>query len=85
MPFLKCGTHGRQPETFVCKHIIETVADGEPRGFFWSVEDGTYEALCAACNTLSADDFAEQVEELVRPLCFGCFRDAAEVNGVIIA
>ncbi|MGF1544729.1 MAG: hypothetical protein ACFB00_09550 [Parvularculaceae bacterium] len=79
---LTCGAHGRQPATLVCRHIVETVADGEPRGFFWNVVDGSYEAICAACNALSQDEFADSAEDNVRELCFGCFRDAAAINGV---
>ena len=84
MTYLKCGTHGRQRETFVCKHIIETVADAEPRGFWWSMEDGTFEAICTHCNNLDAEAFARQAEENARILCYGCFRQAAQINGIVL-
>lgn len=82
--FLKCGTHGRQRETFVCRHIVESIAAGESVGFFWGIEDGVHEALCEACNSLSADAFAEQAQSLIQPLCYGCFREAGALNGVVI-
>ncbi|MEO0398922.1 MAG: hypothetical protein AAF224_05805 [Pseudomonadota bacterium] len=85
MTKIKCGTHGEQPRTFVCVHIIETLKDGEPRGFFWNNPDGEFQAICAACNDLSEEEFYAQEEELVEELCFGCFQDAAAINGIDIA
>ncbi len=84
MTHLKCATHGRQKETFVCKHIIETMTDGEARGFCWGVNDKVHEAICDQCNNLSEADFSKQASDLIRPLCFGCFRQAAEFNGIIL-
>ncbi|MEO0320913.1 MAG: hypothetical protein AAF199_08495 [Pseudomonadota bacterium] len=84
MRYLKCGTHGRQPETYVCTHIVETVADGEPRGFWWSYEDGAFEAVCGACNDLDAAAFEASMAETMRTLCYGCFRLAADVNGIVL-
>ena len=85
MATIVCGSHGRQDETFVCKHIIDTLKDGEPRGFFWSAEEGGFEAICASCNALSPEAFEAAAPDLIRPLCFGCFADAAAINGVDIA
>lgn len=84
MSFLKCGTHGRQKETFVCRHIIETLKDHEPRGFCWDVVDGTHEAICSACNDLGEAEFQQSLDELIQGLCFGCFREAAQINGIIL-
>ena len=78
---ITCGTHGRQDSTFVCVHIIETLKDGEPRGFWWSNHEGTFEAVCSACNDLSEEEFFAQGPEVIEPLCFGCFKDAAAING----
>ena len=36
VPSVTCGTHGKQPQTFVCRHIIESLKSGEPKGFWWS-------------------------------------------------
>ncbi len=85
MAKLQCGTHGEQDETVVCRHIIDTLQDGEPRGFVWNRADGEFQALCTACNALSDDAFAAAEAEIIRLLCFGCFQDAAALNGVDIA
>ena len=84
MTTITCGTHGEQDETFVCKHIIETLKDRESRGFHWNNVDGGFEAICSCCNDMSEKDFAARVEDLIRPLCFGCFQDAAVINGIEI-
>ncbi|MEL6111849.1 MAG: hypothetical protein AAFR20_03500 [Pseudomonadota bacterium] len=84
MRYLKCGTHGRQPETYVCVHLVETVADGEPRGFWWSYEDGAFEAICSVCNDLEAAAFQAAMVSQMRGLCYGCFRVAADVNGIVL-
>ena len=84
MPSLTCATHGRQPETYVCKHIITSLQKGEPCGFWWGLDGGTYEALCTDCNNLSPEAFAKQAKDLIRPLCYGCYRDAAALNGIVL-
>ena len=85
MAKLKCGTHGWQEETLVCRHIVESLKDGTPRGFCWNKSDDTWEAICEDCNNLSPDEFAASAADLVQTLCFGCFRDAAALNGIDIA
>jgi len=85
MTTIKCGTHGKQEETFVCRHIIETLKDGEARGFHWNRADGVFQAICTACNELSDEEFAAAEPENINALCFGCFQDAAAINGVDIA
>ena len=85
MQSIKCGTHGIQEQTFVCRHIIESLKDGEARGFVWNRADGVFEAICSDCNDLSEDEFAAAAPENINPLCFGCFQDAAALNGVDIA
>ncbi len=84
MTRIRCGTHGEQDETFVCVHIVESLKDGEARGFVWNVSDGVFEALCETCNDLSEAEFAARQHEIVARLCFGCFQDAAALNGVEI-
>ena len=82
---IKCGTHGEQDKTFVCQHIIETLKDGEPRGFHWNQSDGAFEAICEACNNLTPEEFAATAQENINTLCFGCFADAAAINGIDIS
>ena len=82
---ISCKTHERQDETFVCQHIVETLKDRTPRGFVWNVVDGNFEAICEACNDLSAEEFAAAAQDgNINSLCFGCFRDAAALNGIDI-
>ncbi|MEM9705404.1 MAG: hypothetical protein AAF850_04930 [Pseudomonadota bacterium] len=82
---LKCGAHGLQDETFVCVHITEALATGVASGFYWNSNGGVFEALCEACNALSADEFERNADTIVRSLCFGCFKDAAALNGIDIS
>lgn len=84
MAYLRCASHGRQEETFVCKHIIATLSDGEARGFYWNRADDAFEAVCAACNDMSEAEARRAGPDLIQPLCFGCFRDAASINGIDI-
>jgi len=82
---IKCGTHGKQETTFVCAHIIQSLKDGEERGFCWNKSDGDFQALCSVCNDLSEDEFQKIQADIVNALCFGCFQDAAALNGIEIA
>lgn len=85
IPTVTCGTHGEQPQTFVCVHIIESLKSGEPAGFWWSREpDGTYDAVCSACNALSQEAFDALGPKNIKTLCLGCFEDAAALNEVDI-
>ncbi len=84
MTKLTCGTHGEQEETFVCDHIIETLKDGEPRGFCWNHVDGQCQAICTACNEMTDEEFTASQADAINILCYGCFLDAAALNGVDI-
>ncbi|PHS28304.1 MAG: hypothetical protein COA84_02070 [Robiginitomaculum sp.] len=79
---LKCGTHGEQPETYVCKHIVQAMKTGNETGFYWSIEDGVYDAVCEKCNAMSDAKWQNRQTDLVRTLCLGCFKVAANHNGV---
>lgn len=83
IPTLECDAHGRQPRTFVCVHIIESLKTGEPKGFWWGRgEDGTFDAVCSDCNALSQEAFEALGPDNIALLCLGCFEDAAALNGV---
>ena len=84
MAILHCASHGAQEQTFVCRHIIATLKDGEPRGFFWNRADDAFEAVCTTCNDMTPDAAAAAGPDLVQSLCYGCFRDAASINGIDI-
>ena len=83
IPSVKCGTHGEQPETYVCVHIVEALKKGEPCGFWWSrSEDGVWDAVCNDCNELSQEAFDALGPENIKIVCLGCFEDAAALNEV---
>ena len=80
---IECGSHGRQPVTYVCVHIIEASQSGEPCGFWWSRgEDGVWDAVCSACNDLSQEAFEALGSDNIKVVCLGCFEDAAVLNEV---
>lgn len=79
---INCGTHGQQPETFICKHILRSLKTGTEVGFYWSVEDGAYDAVCEKCNDLSDEQWQKRAPELIQVICLGCFKVAAGHNGV---
>lgn len=81
---LTCGTHGKQPATYVCTHIIDSLKTGEPVGFWWSVEDGDYTAICGECNEMSEAEWEQEAPKLIQILCKGCFMDAANMNDIDI-
>ncbi len=82
MATISCETHGTQDETLVCVHIVDTLQDGEPRGFHWNLSEGAYQAICSMCNELTPDQFQAAEKEIVREVCFGCFQEAAAIHGV---
>lgn len=82
--YLSCGTHGKQPETAVCKHIVKAMKTGKEVGFYWSVENQEYDAVCEKCNKLSDEQWLSQQNDLIRLLCLGCFKVAAGHHGIEI-
>ncbi len=77
-----CPVHGPQTRTRVCSHIIQTLEDQKPRGFWWATADGELQAVCTDCENMPAERWAQEVDGLVSDLCVGCFRHAAKINGV---
>ena len=84
---VSCDTHGLQKRTRVCRHIVDTLVDREPRGMHWTSDND--EEPCAWCtNCHSAyrkagnewtNDVMVMVDEQV--LCFSCFKLAQQING----
>jgi len=82
---IHCDVHGDSACSFVCAHILQTLEDGEPRGFNWSQdEDGEFQATCDACRSLSDDEWEVEAPRVIKLICLGCYRRAADVNGVTI-
>ncbi|MBL4595982.1 MAG: hypothetical protein JKX99_05330 [Robiginitomaculum sp.] len=79
---LHCATHGTQPASYVCTHIVKAMQTGELAGFFWGMKDGEYDALCEVCNDMSPAEWVAQQEKLLNVLCLGCFKVAADQHGI---
>ena len=80
---VECGKHGTQPETFVCRHIFESLDTGVRVGFFHAgPDDERGDAWCAACEQARAesgdDDWTDELIEVLEPrsLCGACYDDA---------
>jgi hypothetical protein len=81
MTAVKCDTHGVQPRTFVCQHIVEGLLQRQRLGFFWTAHDpenSRPDAWCAACNRrvgLTDGEWTVQALELLQPkvLCGACY------------
>ncbi len=85
-----CRTHGEQRRTFVCRHIVETLRDRRPRGFFWADGDGEDDDECAWCaecedkRVAAGGDWSDALtdEMDIALLCGSCFDTAKRINGV---
>ena len=78
-----CDEHGDSATTFVCVHITDSLSDGKPRGFLWSIDDdGEYQAVCPQYRETPDDQWEARAGEVGRILCFGCYQRAAKLNGV---
>jgi hypothetical protein len=89
MNTVQCPTHGAQARTYVCQHIIQTLRDRQPRGFFYGGDAPTDrgDAWCAACDamlTSSGGDWHEEIEAKagISLLCAACYDEAKCINGL---
>ena len=85
---IECDQHGRQQETFVCQHVVQTLRDRRPRGFFWPGEsnDPRPDAWCTECNQLlkaAGWEWSEPAIEHahIQILCGACYDEAKALNG----
>lgn len=82
---IACDSHGDSAQTYVCVHVAQSLSDGVLCGFKWSVdEDDEFQAVCDACDSMDDEEWAAQESDLIRILCFGCYRDAAALHGVTV-
>lgn len=84
---VECGEHGSQDATFVCQHIVESVRDGEPRGFWRARDPGNPrpDAWCSACEEKVQATNGEWTDESeafagVKLLCGACYDTARALN-----
>jgi hypothetical protein len=86
---MNCNRQGEQDETFVCQHVVLSLVDRIPRGFFWASDSDQQrpDAWCADCNervAASGGDWTPEVLQHVhvRLLCAGCYDEAKILNAV---
>ncbi|MBN1904118.1 MAG: hypothetical protein JW927_03385 [Deltaproteobacteria bacterium] len=88
--YVECSTHGKQQATYVCQHIIQSLRDGIPRGF-WSAEpepgDLRPDSWCSACEEMvnkTCGEWNDESEEFagVTLLCGECYDRAKAMNVV---
>ncbi len=82
-----CEVHGPQQETFVCQHIVQSLRDRRPVGFFCArgSESTRPNAWCASCNELVRQAGGEWTPEVlviagVKLLCGACYDEAKALN-----
>jgi len=84
---VECSEHGEQQATFVCQHIIQTLNDKNPRGF-WCANDpinSRPNAWCSECEAKVQEtngEWNDESEEFagVSLLCGACYDKAKELN-----
>lgn len=84
---VECVTHGAQPATYVCRHVVETLRDGRARGFWCAHDPGNPrpDAWCSDCEARLQQTGGEWNEENgsmagVTLLCAACYDRAREIN-----
>jgi hypothetical protein len=77
-----------QEETFVCQHLVQTLRDAQPRGFFWANPSSQRrpDAWCTTCNervAAAGGEWSASVldEARVKLLCASCYDEVACLNG----
>jgi hypothetical protein len=83
---VECATHGWQDESFVCRHIFESLHSGTPVGFHWPADSGQLhpDAWCSGCEEQRAAGDGEWSEELtkmldIKLLCGACYERAKDI------
>ncbi len=80
---IECDEHGSQETTFVCQHLVQSLRDGRPVGFFVSrdADRPRPDAWCAACEEKVQSTGGEWTDESeafagVTLLCGACYDQA---------
>jgi hypothetical protein len=85
---IECDRHGRQQETFVCQHILNSLRTRKAVGFFWpaeAVDEERPDARCSDCDRrvqkTGGDWIGEAAEHLgLTLLCASCYDEAKAIN-----
>jgi hypothetical protein len=87
MNVVQCSEHGEQPETFVCRHILQSLHDRKPVGFCWPADSERErpDAWCSACHELHRADGYEWMDQTLKVvgvslLCGECYDVAKRLN-----
>lgn len=82
---VECCEHGKQQQTYVCTHIVDSLGTGEKVGFvsYAELDNSRPDAWCESCNNAFEkygewNEVNEQHTE-IRILCGVCY-DAAKVQ-----
>ena len=85
--YVECCEHGKQQATYVCQHIVQSLRDGKPRGF-WSSEESPEnsrpDCWCSACEDIvnRVGEWNDESEAFagVKLLCGACYDKAKQMN-----
>ena len=85
-----CPKHGPQPKACVCGHVLHSLHDLQPRGFFYSVDtDQEYpDAWCRECDDRlrgAGGAWTDELEKLsdIRLVCASCYQTAKTLNSAV--
>jgi len=84
---VQCSIHGEQEETFVCRHLVESLHTGIPVGFFFESEPRG-DAWCSECEVVrlreggEGGDWNERSEAFaeIRLICGRCYDEIKALN-----
>lgn len=85
--YVECSEHGQQQATYVCQHIVQSLRDGKPRGF-WSSEESPDnprpDSWCSTCEDVvnRIGEWNEESESFagISLLCGACYDRAKDMN-----
>lgn len=84
---IQCEEHGEQEATCVCQHLVQTLEDRCPRGFWWANEPecSRPDAWCSECEAKVQDtggewNDANEAFANVTLMCGICYDTVKEVN-----
>lgn len=85
--YVECHLHGKQQATYVCQHIVQSLQDQQPRGF-WSSEESPEnprpDSWCSDCEDMvnKIGEWNDESEAFagVKLICGACYDRARLMN-----
>ena len=84
---VECSVHGKQQTTYVCQHLVQSLRDDIPRGFWWATESPDNprpDAWCSECeeHVNDAGEWNDEAEDYagIKILCGSCYDNVKELN-----